>query len=395
MGKIRVAVLCGVVAVGLALMMGSGLAQGHDPLGGLSDEQRRSVAEPFLGLTTNGRPMPGLFSIRQTGVSTGPVRAAAEAFLIGLGVPQRSAASFPVDDREWRLWINTPQPARQGVSFQEMSDAQRDLAFGLLRASLSARGLKKTEDIMKLNETFAELSGRRELFGQWKYWITVMGVPSDTEPWGWQIDGHHLIVNYFVLGDQVVMTPTFLGSEPVRADGGKFKGTVALQDEQNKGSALLMALTPAQRIKAVIGAEKSGGNSLAAAYQDNLVLDYAGIRAGELDDRQRAQLLDLIAEYVNNMPSGHARIRMEEVRRHLDDTYFAWIGAADPQSVFYYRVQSPVILIEFDHQAQVLPGAPRTPSRNHIHTVVRTPNGNDYGKDLLRQHYAQHPHGAR
>jgi hypothetical protein len=24
--------------------------------------------------------------------------------------------------------------------------------------------------------------------------------------------------------------------------------------------------------------------------------------------------------------------------------------------------------------------------------VVRTPNGNDYGKDLLRQHYAHHDH---
>jgi hypothetical protein len=28
-------------------------------------------------------------------------------------------------------------------------------------------------------------------------------------------------------------------------------------------------------------------------------------------------------------------------------------------------------------------------TREHIHVVVRTPNGNDYGKDLLRQHYAQ------
>jgi len=391
--NIRVTVLCGIVAVGLALAINSGQAQSQDPLGGLNDEQRRALAEPFVGLTTNGRLMPGLFSIRKTGVTTAPVRAAAQAFLSGLSAPQRSAASFSVDDREWRLWINTPGPARQGVSFQEMSDAQRELAIGLLRASLSARGLKKTEDIMKLNGTLEELSGR-PLFGQWKYWITVMGTPSDTEPWGWQLDGHHCIINYFVLGDQVVMTPTFMGSEPVRADAGTFAGTVVLQDEQNKGAALLMALDPAQRGKAVIGSEKGGDNSLAAAYKDNVVLDYAGIRAAEMNDRQRQQLLDLIAEYVNNMPSGQAQLRMEEVRRHLADTYFAWIGAADPQGVFYYRVQSPVILIEFDHQSPVLPGASRAPSRNHIHSVVRTPNGNDYGKDLLRQHYAQHPHPA-
>ena len=32
------------------------------------------------------------------------------------------------------------------------------------------------------------------------------------------------------------------------------------------------------------------------------------------------------------------------------------------------------------------------PSRHHIHTVVRTPNGNDYGADLLRQHHARFDH---
>ena len=58
---------------------------------------------------------------------------------------------------------------------------------------------------------------------------------------------------------------------------------------------------------------------------------------------------------------------------------------------FYYRILSPVILIEFDHVPGIVYDND-TPSRDHIHTVVRTPNGNDYGKDLLRQHYAQHNH---
>jgi len=390
--RIRVAVLCGLVVAGSAVMIVSGLAQGRDPLAGLTDEQKGALDTPFVGVTTNGRVTPGLFPIRQTGVSTAPIRTAAQALLNGLSAEQRTRISFPVDDREWRLWINTPQPARQGVSLEEMSERQRDLVFGLLRASLSARGLKKTDDIMKLNEVFAELSKRFEAFGRWKYWITVMGTPSETEPWGWQIDGHHCIINYFVLGDQVVMTPTFLGSEPVRADAGEFAGTVAMQDEQDKGWRLLAALDGPQRAQAVIGSEKGGANTLAGAYKDNVVLDYAGVRATALNGRQREQLLDLIEEYVNNQQDGHARLRMEEVRRHLDSTYFAWLGSADPGGVFYYRVQSPVILIEFDHQSPVRPGPPAGASRNHIHTVVRTPNGNDYGKDLLRQHYALHAH---
>jgi hypothetical protein len=87
---------------------------------------------------------------------------------------------------------------------------------------------------------------------------------------------------------------------------------------------------------------------------------------------------------------------MAEVRKHLDDTYFAWIGGTDTSSVFYYRIHSPVVLIEFDHQTPIgirhlMPGV-KTPIRDHIHSVLRTPNGNDYGKDLLRQHYATHPH---
>ena len=126
---------------------------------------------------------------------------------------------------------------RQGVSFLEMSrrSARRRSAAP---ASLSARGLKLTRDIMRLNETLGELTGNNfDEYGEWRYHITVMGTPSATEPWGWQLDGHHAIINYFVLGDQVVMTPFFAGSEPVTATSGKYKGTSILQEEQNRGLA--------------------------------------------------------------------------------------------------------------------------------------------------------------
>ena len=84
---------------------------------------------------------------------------------------------------------------------------------------------------------------------------------------------------------------------------------------------------------------------------------------------------------------GHADIRYAEAKRHLGEDAIAWIGPFDDTSPFYYRILSPVILVEFDHQSGIVYDND-TPSRDHIHTVVRTPNGNDYGKDLLRQHYA-------
>ena len=221
----------------------------------------------------------------------------------------------------------------------------------------------------------------------------MMGEPSANEPWGWQLDGHHLIVNYFVFGDQVVMTPTFMGSEPVSATAGVHAGTAVLQNEQGKGLALINALDDRQRGRAILASSKGPRMNLAEAFQDNLVLDHAGIRAGELTPAQKNQLVDLVSEHVGNMRDGHAAVRMDEVRRHLDETHFAWIGGTEAGSVFYYRVHSPVILIEFDHQAPIgLPNAERgKATREHVHSIVRTPNGNDYGKDLLRQHYQRQP----
>jgi hypothetical protein len=353
-------------------------------------QQPDPLAEPFKGVTTNGSVVPNLFSIRSTGVSTTPVREAAQRFLAGLTPDQHAKTTYAVDDEEWRGWNNVHRAARQGVSFKEMSGDQRARAFDLLRAGLSAKGLEKSRNIMRLNETIAELTKRFDEYGEGLYHLTVMGEPSDTQPWGWQLEGHHLIVNYFVLRDQVVMTPTFMGSEPVHAESGKYAGTIVLQEEQTKGLALMLSLMPEQRKKAVLEPEKTRNNALAQAFRDNLVLDYVGINAGELTRDQQRLLLEVIEEYVGNMAPGHARVRMDEVRKHLDATRFGWIGDTSDDAVFYYRIHSPVILIEFDHQTPVALPGPRVPGRQHIHTVVRTPNGNDYGNDLLRQHYQAH-----
>lgn len=385
-----------VVAATALLTLCSLQAQAPVPPGPASREAA-ALAEPFKGITTNGQVEAGLFPVRSTGVSTESVRKAAATFLAALTPEQKKKTTFAVDDIEWRKWMNVHRYTRQGVSFLEMSEAQRTAAFGLLKASLSAKGLKLSQDIMKLNHTLGELNNDNFVeYGEWLYWITIMGEPSATKPWGWQIDGHHLIINYFVLGDQVVMSPVFVGSEPVIARAGKYQGAVILQQEQELGLAMLRSLDDSQRKQAVLEVRKTGNNNVAEAFKDNVVLDYAGIPGRDLKAAQREGLLALIALFVDNQAPAHARIKMDEVRAHLDRTHFAWIGGSDDQSVFYYRIHSPVLLIEFDHQRPANTrhrvADPQQPIRDHIHVVVRTPNGNDYGKDLLRQHYQQHRH---
>jgi hypothetical protein len=371
---------------------------GFDP-GGMA---RGALAEPFVGVTTDGTPKSGLFEIKATGVSTAPVADAARDLLGSLDEDLRGKMPFAVDDAEWRNWANIHRFPRQGVSLGEMSPGQREKAHALLRASLSERGYRTSRDIMRLNHHLAELVSNFNEYGEHLYWFTVMGEPSATEPWGWQIDGHHLVINYFVLGDQVVMTPTFMGSEPVKAASGTYAGTSILELEQEKALAFMQSLTPEQRRAAIVGAKQGRSENQAEMFKDNVQIPYAGLRADRLSAAQQDGLMELIGLYAGNIRDGHAEIKMGEVRAHLDETHFAWIGGTGADDVFYYRIMSPVLLIEFDHQGPIALDGPRgTPTRNHVHTVVRTPNGNDYGKSLLEQHYeafrndAEHGHQTK
>ena len=120
-------------------------------------------------------------------------------------------------------------------------------------------------------------------------------------------------------------------------------------------------------------------------------MKYEGLEFARLSPAQQPLLRRLLELYVGRMRPGHARVALDDIERHLAETHFAWMGGCNEDSVFYYRVHSPVVLIEFDHQRGVAFDNDE-PSRHHIHTVVRTPNGNDYGRDLLRQHHARFAH---
>jgi hypothetical protein len=357
------------------------------------DQAERSIEEPFVGIRTSTGTVEGLYALGQHGAPTDEIATKARRFLGVLDPARREAASFEIDSDAWRRWSNIHRNLmRHGTPLQESSPAVRDGALDLVASALSEEGFRSARDVMRLNDTLREITGRPEEFGEWFYWLSIFGEPSATEPWGFQFDGHHVNLNCFVDGEQLVLTPFFLGSEPVIAETGSHQGVSVLQGEEADAIALMACLSSDERKVAILGSELPR-EMFTGAFRDNVVLDYEGIAYDQLQGEARERLLTLISRYVGRIRPLHAAAKTREVLDHLDETYFAWIGGTGEDDAFYYRVHSPVILIEFDHQSGVVFDNDY-PTRRHIHTIVRTPNGNDYGRDLLREHYARHPHSS-
>jgi hypothetical protein len=225
----------------------------------------------------------------------------------------------------------------------------------------------------------------------------LFGEPCLSEPWGWQYFGHHLALHCLVIGDAMVITPSFMGAEPNCIDAGPWAGTTIFQDEERIGLSLMQSLPREQRDLAqtypLMKDPKmppgrwipTDQRHLGGAYQDNRVIPYEGLPASRMSIEQRRTLVDLVAHFIEYLPDGPRAQRLAEVESHLTDTHFSWIGGYNDIDPFYYRIQSPVVLVEFDHHSGVFL-CNAEPERFHIHTLVRTPNGNDYGKAWLRQH---------
>lgn len=371
---------------------------------GLFANWKRMFEEPFRGITTGGHVIPELYAPRPEGAPTLAMIEAVNALAARMSPEQRKASCFPVDSPQWRNWQNTElYVEHHGLRLDEVGEPLREAAMAVLRASMSPHGYELSRDTMRLNAFLGDIVGGPAVMGEWSYIFCLFGEPSATEPWGWQLFGHHLVLNCFVLGTQMVLTPAFWGAEPSYADYGPFKGIRLFEDEERAGLKLMRSFSAEQQKRAIIYNSIIGGDQpesrrhfadnlhFGGAYQDNRIVPYEGLKGSELSATQRRDLMDLVDKYLACLPEGPRAARIAEVEHHLAETHFCWIGGFSEASAFYYRVQSPVTFIEFDHHAGVfLTNA--EPAKFHVHTIVRTPNGNDYGFDLLRQHYQSAPH---
>jgi hypothetical protein len=260
------------------------------PIQALLGERAGAVERPLEGLTSDGTLRLGLFPLRSTGVSTAPITDAASDFLSALSAEQRQRAVFPLDARERRMWLNVhPFLYRHGVMLEDLAPATRQLGLRLLEAGLSARGFAQARDIMRLNRLLAEVTGFHDDFGEWPYFLSFYGEPSTERPWAWQIDGHHLCLNGTVIGDQFLLTPSFMGSEPCQVFDGPLAGTMVFTPEERAGQDLIRSLDDQQAAQAVLRPsihpddlppelqDPFDGRMQAGAFRDNAIVAYAGV----------------------------------------------------------------------------------------------------------------------
>lgn len=361
-------------------------------------------SEPFRGITTDGSVQPGLFTLRDEGAPTFAVLEAVASLLRAVSPDQLAKVKHPIESSARRHWVNeVPRFERLGIWLDEVTPEVRDATLNVLRASLSTGGYERARTIMRLNAFVGELVGSPIALGEFCYQFHIFGEPSPVQPWGWQLFGHHLCLTCLIVGTQMTVTPTFMGAEPRYADSGPHAGIRAFDEEERKGLELMRALSAAQQRKAIVHEtllpeglppgrhQGPDGMCVAASFKDNIIIPFEGIAGSDLDLSQRRQLLDLTERYLSTLPEGPLRARMIDIERHLAETHFSWAGGTGDDSAFYYRIHGPVVMIEFDHQKGVLLTNDK-PERFHTHTIVRTPNGNDYGMDLLRLHYEQSAH---
>ncbi|HEX3516612.1 MAG TPA: DUF3500 domain-containing protein [Trebonia sp.] len=366
------------------------------------DAVLENTTHPYIGITTDGELRRGLFGIADEGLDTAPILAAARDLLDALGPADRSAVMRPVEASEWRRWTNAyPVWAPHGLLLEDAAPPQRDAILRLVSACMSARGARETRDCMRLNAVLGEIVPYYpETLTEWMYRFSLFGAPSHDQPWGWQLAGHHLNLHCFILGRQMVLTPAFYGAEPRISDRDPYPGIRLFDAEIDRGRELMRSLDGSQLSVAVLYPSMLSGDlppelkhptegrMRSVRGGDNMVLPYEGLCAADMSVRQRELLMAVIDAYLGRLPAPAAAARTQEIERHYEETYFAWVGPAEEDTAFYYKVHSPVVLIELDCHAGVFL-ANDEPEPFHVHTVVRTPNGNDYGRDLLRQHYAQ------
>jgi hypothetical protein len=314
---------------------------------------------------------------------------AAKNLWASLSADQKQKIAFDFNDALRHDWHFIPRP-RKGLPLKEMSGEQKALAHALLASGLSQSGYIKAETIVSLEQILASIEkGRGPVRDTELYFFNIFGNPdsSTKEPWGWRFEGHHLSLNFTIVGDKgVVGGPTFMGTNPAEVRSGPRQGLRVLMEEEELARALVKTLDEGQRKKGVV-LEKAPGDILSLAARKATPLHPAGILMTELKPEQKELLNSIVVLYAERLRPELAGNDLGKIMKAgVEKIGFAWAGEMERGKPHYYRIQGPTFLIEYDNTQN---------NANHVHSVWRDFE-NDFGDDLLKKHYetatAEHGH---
>ncbi|KFY51018.1 hypothetical protein V496_09010 [Pseudogymnoascus sp. VKM F-4515 (FW-2607)] len=376
--------------------------ESHNPpwLYNLTQAWQELLREPYKGLTTDGNVIPNLFQPQDEGVPIESIVTAINKVLDQISSEQKEKVSFPLNSKEWRAWSNPEILLRPlGLRLEELDAGVAASVLDVLKATFSTEGYDKALAAMRINQYLGQICEVPKIMNELSYNFLVFGTPSKDKPWGWSLYGHHLCLNVFLHGRQIVISPTFTGAEPNMIDTGPFAGTEILHDEGNLGLELMQSLPGPSQDKAQIfkllrdpAMLQSGDlakdrwnpddqRHVCGAFRDNRIVPLEGVSVASFTAKQKQLILDIAYHFVLYLPDAARKIRLKQVADHLDETYFCWIGRWGNDDAFYYRIQSSVIIMEFDHHSGVFLSNTE-PEKFHVHTILRTPNAGDYGAVL-------------
>jgi hypothetical protein len=309
----------------------------------------------------------------------------AQRFLSSLDAEQSKKVQYAFNDNERFNWHFVPK-SRNGISLHELKGEQQDHLFSLLRASLSEQGYSKVRGIINLENVLREVEGRSSTDtyrDPLNYYFTLFGVPDDKRAWGWRFEGHHIAFNFTSIKGLIESsTPSFLGSNPGIVRSGPERGKEVLKKETDLGFALVRSLSK-QQLQTAWLSKEALPEILSFNSRKAESLTPIGISFQSLEASQKKIFLELLQVYISNYELGFANRLEAKIRKAgIQNLSFGWAGSLEPGVGHYYRIQGPMLLIEYDNTQN---------SGNHVHTVVRDLT-NDFGEDILREHY-QKEHG--
>ncbi|PTU17038.1 hypothetical protein P175DRAFT_0467401 [Aspergillus ochraceoroseus IBT 24754] len=366
---------------------------GHNPpwLHALYMHWRELLQEPFKGVTTDGNVRPNLFELQDEQISIDSIVAPAEHLLSLLTSEQKDTLCYHIDSPEWRTWSN-PEflLSDKGLRLDEVSPSIRTAILAILQSTLSPEGYDKALKAMRTNHFLGELVESPRVMNEFSYNFALFGRPSITRPWGWSFYGHHLCLNIFLYRNQIIASPWFTGAEPNEIDAGPYKGTRILHVEEELGLKLMQSLPAESQATAQIYKEmhdpamppgrwnRDDQRHVCGAYRDNRIVPYEGVPVSSFTEEQKRTVYAILEQYLLYLPGRARQLKLEQIKRFESETHFCWIGGYAEEDPFYFRIQNPVVLVEFDHHSGVFLNN-EAPKKFHIHTLLRTPNAGDYG----------------